>query len=762
MPRQAGKDDAIRLPVLPARDAVHFPGVVTTIHVLRDRSLKAVRSAVSGSNRLLVFSQRDMSIEDPKADDLCKVGVESELLQSITLPDGSLRVALRGLCRVRAESVKLERGAFVGTARHIEEPAGDPQMVEAVRRLAIQKFEAIVRRNKLIPPEALQGVIHAGSPGDTFDAVAYHLPLTSAEKQQALELASVLARGEFLLESMQRELQILEVAHKIEQDVEAEVGESQREFYLREQLRVIQQELERRENRQGESERYRGMLDAARPPSHVRSRIESELDRLDRLPPGTQEGAMLRQYLDTVLELPWRPAEESPVDLTEAKAKLESHHSGLERIKERLLEFVAVRNRVRGVPSPVLCFVGPPGVGKTTFARSLADALDRPLVRISLGGLRDEAEIRGHRRTYVGAMPGRVISAIRAAGVANPVVLLDEIDKMAGDGRGAPEAALLEVLDVDQQASFTDHFLDLPFDLRHVTFVATANRVDRLPAPLRDRLEVIEFPNYTETEKLEIARRHLWPDTLGEHGLSSRELPFDREAALSIIRRYTREAGVRELKRQLAVACRKRALGKRIHWENLETILGPAPYAAASGQRPPQVGVVTGLVVSEAGGATLTIEAVTTPMLGSAPELVLTGSLGDVMRESAQTALTLVRSELSDEAIRRDLHLHLPEAAIPKEGPSAGLALAIAIRSALTQVPVRADIAFTGEITIRGNVLAVGGIRDKALAAQRDGYTVLVLPTANAAEVAEIPDEVKNNLRIELVARAAQAYEIAF
>lgn len=746
----------MRLPVLPARDAVHFPGIVTTLHVVRERSLKAVRAA---NGRVLVFSQNDMAIEDPDASDLAKIGVVSEVLQAISMPDGALRVALRGLERVEMKSIKLERGAFVASARILTEGTGEFEQTEPLKRLACQKFEAIVRRDKRIPPEALPSVLHAPTASKTFDAIASHLALPSEEKQALLELTDVVDRGSKLLEAMQRELQVLEVADQIERDVEAGLGDAQREYYLREQLRIVQAELERRENRQGEAERYRARANQAGLPGDALSRIEAEIERLDRVPPGTQEGAVLRQYLDTVLDLPWARIERGTTNLAAAKRELDAHHAGLERIKERLLEFVAVRNRVGALASPALCFVGPPGVGKTSFARSLADVMGRPCIRISLGGVRDEAEIRGHRRTYVGAMPGRIISAIRQAAACDPVIVLDEIDKVAGEGRGDPASALLEVLDPEQQAHFTDHFVDLPFDLRAVTFIATANRVDRLPSALRDRLEVIEFPNYTESEKLAIAQDHLWPTAIANHGLKSRDLPFSRTGATTLIRAYTREAGVRELQRIISAICRRRAVGKKIDWTRLEDELGPAPFPVAGKPKPAEIGVATGLVVSEAGGATLTIEALATPPIGRAPELTLTGSLGEVMRESALTALGFVRAGVPEERRGLDMHLHLPEASIPKEGPSAGLAMAVAMRSALLGVPVRAGSAITGEVTLTGRVLGIGGLRDKALAAQRDGATLLVVPKANEGEIARLPAEVSSAMEIVAVEHAEEAFE---
>jgi len=761
------------VPVLPVRDAVHFPGLVNTLHVVRERSLRAVKLAMAGDQRVVVLSQRDMALEDPGSEDLHTFGVLSEALQAHPLPDGSYRVALRGLRRIRVKNILADGGFFWGEIEEVHEPLGDSIEAEALRRSAVESFTTVVQLNKNIPPETIQSVIHLEDPGTLADAVAHHLPITPAEKQVVLELIDPVSRLEAVLKLLKREEQILDLSSRIHQKVEREIGDSHREFYLREQLQIIQKELQEREDRVGELDEYRTAVELALMNPEAYEKALTELKRLDRTPPSSPEGMVLRNYLDCLVGLPWSRTTEDRLDIHEAKALLERDHFGLDQVKNRILDFLAVRQLTGSLRGPILCFVGPPGVGKTSFGRSIAEAMGRKFIRLGLGGVRDEAEIRGHRRTYVGSMPGRIIQGVRQCGVRNPVFMLDELDKLGNDGRGDPTSALLEALDPEQNEQFGDHYLEAPFDLSAVMFIATANVLENVPAPLRDRMEVIEFPSYTDEERLHIAREYLLPKALEEHGLQAAKVKIEAAALKALVSDYTREAGVRSLRRQIQAVCRKAARAiaenprKPLHIDQsaLRDFLGRPRFRRSESASKAQVGVATGLVVSQSGGDLITIEASLMEPQGERPALQLTGYLGTVMQESAQAALTCVRSMQAEvqptNGFRHDVHVHVPEGGIPKDGPSAGVTIAIALASAFSGRAVRADVAMTGEITLRGRVLPVGGIRDKVLAAHRAGIRTVVIPHDNEPDLDDIPAAVRAEMDIRPVAHLKEVVDIA-
>lgn len=769
IPEVAGNASTVALPVLPVRDAVHFPGQVTTLHVARDPSLRAVRRAMEGDRNVLVLSQRDMAQEDLNAEALHTVGTFSELLQAVPLPDGSLRVALRGLRRMRGTRLRREEGLFCCDPEELRERRSDDVETAATMRQAVEAFSVIVPLNAAIPPEALAGIGHLDNAGELADAIAHHLPLRPSEKQDLLEELEPKRRLRAVLRHLTREQQILEMNSRIHQKVERELGHSHREFYLREQLRAIQEELREHGDRPAEDDLLWERIERAALPPAAKERAESEMSRLQRSPSSSPECLIMRTYLEWLAELPWATATEDHLDLEAAARRLSEDHYGLEMVRERILDDLAVRRHRRALRGPILCLVGPPGVGKTSVARSIAEALGRRFARISLGGVRDEAEIRGHRRTYVGAMPGRLISAIRQAGSRNPVLLLDEIDKMASDLRGDPAGALLEALDPEQNDAFVDHFLETPFDLSAVMFLATANVEEAIPAALRDRMEFLRFPAYTDEERRAIGRNHLWPRAIAEHGLEG--VTLTDEALATVAERYHREAGVRGLKRDLDALCRKAARrmaespGPLTLDDNaVEAFLGRPPLDRTEPARVPEVGRATGLVVGYAGGDTLDIEVLLLPRVGPSPTVRLTGRLGEVMKESAEAAISYLRAhpEFGGEVLaERDVHIHIPDGAMPKEGPSAGLTMAVALASAATARPVRADVALTGEITLRGRVRPVGGIRDKLVAADRAGVRTILIPIGNIPDLDDLPESARARLDVRPVATVSEALSIA-
>lgn len=767
------KSDKTLVPVLAARDAVHFPALINTLSVVREPSVRAIRKSMSSDRRVLVLSQKDMGQEDPQVKDLYVVGTLSEALQALPMPDTSIRVVLRGISRARATKLISRGGTFWAEIEEVQETESIDVETEATMRACVDGFSRVVGLNKQIPPEAMQSVVHVEGPGRLADAIAHHLPLRPAEKQKLLETPNANERLERVLGLIKREEQVLDLDADIRKRVEAQLGDSQREFYLREQLRIIQTELQLREHRLGETEEYEERIRNAEMPEIAFKKAMAELRRLDRTPANSPEGMVLRNYLDTLLELPWSSRTEDQLSVAAAKKTLNAQHFGLETVKTRILDYLAVRQLKGSAKGPILCFVGPPGVGKTSIAKSIADSMERKFVKLALGGVRDESEIRGHRRTYVGSMPGRIIQGLIQSGVKNPVIVLDEIDKLGADYHGDPTSALLEALDPKQNDRFSDHYIEVPFDLSQVMFVATANLLENIPPPLVDRMEVIHFPSYTDDERFQIAKNFLLPRAIADHGLADKAIEIPEASVRSIISEYTREAGVRSLEQAIAAVCRKVARqvaeghSKRITVDTvrLAEYLGQPKHRRNRVPTENAVGTATGLVVSEHGGDTITIEVSLMDPHGPRPELHLTGNLGDVMKESAMAALTFVRANSDALNIGRDfkfdIHVHVPQGAIPKDGPSAGITIAVALASAASGRPVRKDVAMTGEVTLRGRILPVGGVRDKVLAAHRAGIRTILLPADNAVELEEVPGSVLAELDVHLVADLYRALDIA-
>ncbi len=763
------RNDHTIVPVLAVRDTVHFPTLINTLHVVREPSIRALRKSVEGSRQILVLSQRDMSIEDPQTGDLYRFGTLSETLQVTPMPDGSMRAALRGIRRVKASKLIARGGNFWAEIEAVDEIDAEGVEVDAAMRLALESFAQIIELNKAVPPEAMQTVVHVDHPGALADAIAHHLPLKAAQKQELLEMLDSEARLNRALLFLKREEQVLKLNADIHKRVERELGDSQREFYLREQLRIIQEELQLREDRVGETDDYLAKIDALSLSEEVHDHFLGELRRLDRTPASSPEGMVLRNYLDTLINLPWNSSSEDHISLSEAEAILDKHHSGLREVKERILDHLAARKLNPHLTGPILCFVGPPGVGKTSLGRAVAESLGRRFYRISLGGVRDEAEIRGHRRTYVGAMPGRIIQGLRQVGTKNPVIMLDEIDKIGEDYRSDPTSALLETLDPEQNASFVDHYVEVPFDLSGAIFIATANLIESIPAALRDRMEVVRFNSYTEAERMDIGNRHLVPRAILEHALGGR-IEVDPSAVELLATQYTREAGVRELNRTIAKVVRKagRRLLEgagtliRITDADVVSLIGPPP-ASTSHVSELSCGESFGLVVSECGGDVIRVEAATMPKQGLQTTIKLTGNLGPVMKESAETAHSWLRSHLAELEISddgKDVHIHVPEGAIPKDGPSAGITILAALVSVFTSRRLPMDVALSGEITLSGRVLPVGGIRDKILAAKKQGLKRVILSADNEADVSRHPAEIFIGMEILYVKTAMECLQL--
>lgn len=763
------------LPLLPLRGLVVYPHMMVNIDVGRDRSVAAIEAAIAGDSRILVVSQKDPELDDPTAADLYDVGAVAEIRQFLRLPEGVLRILVDG--QQRAEIMEIREGETYAEADvHVidEERVETPSTkdVEALVHGVTSKFEEWVKLSHKIPPEALVSISIMEDMGRLADIIASHLSLKHEVRQDILATIDVRARLHRLYEVLVYELDIMGIEQKINRRVRKQMDKVQRDFYLREQIKAIHKELGDDADKSADVDRYRTALAEGAYPDAVRETIEREIHRLDVSPAMSAEVGVIRSYLDCLIELPWMHTTKETVDMNAARAVLERDHYGLEKIKERILDYLAVRQLAPEQNAPILCLVGAPGVGKTSLGASIARAMGREFIRISLGGIRDEAEIRGHRRTYVGAMPGRIIEGIRRAGTKNPVFLLDEVDKIAMDFHGDPSAALLEVLDPAQNCTFSDHFVELPFDLSQVFWIVTANHPARIPAPLRDRMEILNLSSYTEMEKVEIVRRHLLPRQRIQNGLKAKDIRISAGVYSVLIRSYTREAGVRELERVVGQLCRKTAR-RIVEGEtppiavtkaNLTAFLERPKYHPARQEKKPLVGVVTGLAWTEVGGDVLRTEV---NILRGKGKLILTGQLGDVMQESAQAALSYVRSRAEALHLAEnfyetdDIHIHLPEGAIPKDGPSAGITMATAMISALTGRKVRADVAMTGEITLRGNVLPIGGLKEKTLAAYREGVHTIVLPQENERDIEDIPDAVRASLEFVPVAHMDEVLKVA-
>ncbi|MCU6711071.1 endopeptidase La [Paenibacillus sp. J5C_2022] len=770
-----GKGKGRRLPLLPLRGLLVYPSMVLHLDVGRDKSVRALERAMVEDHRILLCSQSEVNIEEPTREDIYKVGTVAKVRQMLKLPNGTIRVLVEGEIRAEVQSYLDNEEFYEVLAKELPEEVTDDPAVDALMRSVLNQFEHYISLSKKVTPETYAAVSDIDEPGRLADVITSHLTLKIKDKQDILETIDVSARLERLLDLLNNEREVLELEKQISQRVKKQMEKTQKEYYLREQMKAIQKELGEKEGRAGEAEELRSQLEEAAVPDSVRDKVNKEIDRLEKMPSASAEGGVVRNYIDWILSLPWSKRTEDDLSISKAEEILNDDHYGLEKPKERVLEYLAVQQLVKKLKGPILCLAGPPGVGKTSLARSIAKSLGRKFVRISLGGVRDEAEIRGHRRTYVGAMPGRIMQGMKTAGSRNPVFLLDEIDKMAMDFRGDPASALLEVLDPEQNSTFSDHYIEVPFDLSHVMFVTTANAIHNIPRPLLDRMEVLYIPGYTELEKEEIGRRYLFPKQMEEHGLEEGQLELADEALRLIIREYTREAGVRNLEQQLAGICRKAAKqfvsnnheGEGaivVDVEQVKEWLGPPKFRYGLAEQENQVGAVTGLAWTEVGGDTLVIEVTVMPGSG---KLTLTGKLGDVMKESAQAAFSYIRTRAEALGIdpgfheKNDIHIHIPEGAIPKDGPSAGITMATALISALTGRYVSREVAMTGEITLRGRVLPIGGLKEKSLAAHRAGIKKVLLPKDNERDLRDIPDSVREELTFVPVSHMDEVLEHA-
>ncbi len=761
-----------RFPLLPLRGLLVYPSMVLHLDVGREKSVKALEKAMVEDNLILLCSQSEVNIEEPTQEDIFRVGTVAKVRQMLKLPNGTIRVLVEGLERAEIIQYTDNEEYYEVMAKELHEAENVQPETDALMRTVLTQFEHYINLSKKVTPETLAAVSDIEEPGRLADVITSHLTLKIKEKQDILETIDVTQRLEKLLDILNNEREVLELERKINQRVKKQMEKTQKEYYLREQMKAIQKELGEKEGRAGEVEELRNQLSELELPVPVKEKVEKEIDRLEKMPASSAEGGVIRNYVDWLLSLPWNKFTDDDLDIVKAEEVLNNDHYGLDKPKERVLEYLAVRKLVKTIKGPILCLVGPPGVGKTSLARSIAKSMGREFVRISLGGVRDEAEIRGHRRTYVGAMPGRIIQGMKTAGTSNPVFLLDEIDKMASDFRGDPSAALLEVLDPEQNNTFSDHFVELPFDLSNVMFVTTANAAHNIPRPLMDRMETLYIPGYTELEKLEIANRYLLPKQKREHGLDEEQLVIGEDTLLRVIREYTRESGVRNLEQQMASLCRKAAKSVvsggegpiQITPDNLKDYLGIAKFRYGVAELEDQIGTVTGLAWTEVGGETLMIEVTVVPGSG---KLILTGKLGDVMKESAQAAFSYTRSKAVDLGIeldfyeKNDIHIHIPEGAIPKDGPSAGITIATALISALTNRHVSKDVAMTGEITLRGRVLPIGGLKEKSLAAHRAGYKKNLLPKDNERDLKDIPDSIRQDVEFVPVAHMDQVLKHA-
>jgi ATP-dependent Lon protease len=762
------------LPLLPIRDNVYFPRLIFPLFVGREKSIHALDEILEGHRHILLVTQKQVAQEDPEPEDIHSMGVVAEVLQVLKVPDGTMRVMLEGICRFRVKKYVKREPHFLVRGEPIVEDDRKSIELEAMMRSSLSQFEQIVANARSIPPEAVLALMNIEEPGRLADHIAWHLPGVRLEtKQELLETLEPGKRLEKLGKLLIKEAEILEIQKNIRNRVEKEMGDNQREFLLREQMKAIQQELGERDEKGSEIDEYRASIEKAGMPETVLERANKELDRLERMPYAAPDGVVVRNYLDWLVALPWSKHSDERLDLLEASRMLDEDHYGLTKVKDRILEFLSVRKLTGTLKGPILCFLGPPGVGKTSLGKSIARALGREFVRISLGGVRDEAEIRGHRRTYIGALPGRIIQGLKTAGTKNPVFMLDEIDKLSSDFRGDPSSALLEALDPEQNKEFSDHYLEAPFDLSEVMFVTTANLIDPIPSALRDRMEVISFSSYIEDEKVAIAEQFLLPKQLKDHGLTPDRLTVSTDAVRKLIREHTRESGVRNLEREIATLCRKVARKVAegstesfgVGVAELEQFLGRKRYSHGAMEEVDQIGSAMGLVYTEVGGDVISIEVSVLP--SKRGKLTLTGQLGDVMKESAQAALSYVRSKAAnlgiDEEIfhHSDLHVHVPAGAVPKDGPSAGITMATALTSALSGRPVRRNLAMTGEITIRGKVLPIGGLKEKMIAAHRAGIRKAILPAENERDLEDIPVNVRSEMSFHMVSHMDEVLEIA-
>ena len=763
-----------RVAVLPLRDVVVYPHMVIPLFVGREKSIRALDSAMAESKQVLLLAQKSAEIDEPTLKDLHPIGTLGNILQLLRLPDGTIKVLVEGAQRAQVIDMTESESHFLAQIRLVDEDAGAPEReMEVLARSALNLFEQYIKLNKKVPPEILTSLAGIEDASRLADTIAAHMSLKLEEKQKVLEIPVVKDRLEHLIAQIEGEMDVLQIEKRIRGRVKQQMEKSQREYYLNEQMKAIQKELGDLEDAPNEVEELAQKIEKAGMPRDAKKKAQAELNKLKMMSPMSAEATVVRSYIDWLVNVPWKKRTKVSDDLAKAEKILNEDHYGLEEVKERILEYLAVQSRVRKMKGPILCLVGPPGVGKTSLGQSIARATNRKFTRMALGGVRDEAEIRGHRRTYIGSLPGKIVQNLSKVAVRNPLFLLDEIDKMAMDFRGDPASALLEVLDPEQNHTFSDHYLEVDFDLSEVLFVATANSM-KIPGPLLDRMEVIRLSGYTEDEKINIARNYLIKKQVEANGLSPEEIQISDASVRDIVRYYTREAGVRALEREIAKICRKvvkqRMLGKdrskstQVHPKSLERFLGVRRFRFGLAEENDQVGQVTGLAWTEVGGELLTIEATVVPGKGKTQQ---TGKLGDVMQESIQAALTVARSRAASLGIpedfheKSDLHIHVPEGATPKDGPSAGIGMCTAIVSALTGIPVRADVAMTGEITLRGQVLPIGGLKEKLLAAHRGGIQTVLIPEENEKDLVDIPKNIKASLEIRPVRWIDQVLELA-
>ena len=758
-------------PLIPLRDVVVFPHMVIPLFVGREKSNKALEAAMESGKQIMLVAQRSAAKDDPTESDLYSLGTVANILQMLKLPDGTVKVLVEGVRRAKLISMSSDGEYMSCQAESVSDEVVDGSDLEAMRRAVLSQFEQYVKLNKKIPPEVVSSLAGIDDGGRLVDTITAHLPLKVEQKQELLEVIDPKSRIEQLLSLLESELDIIQVERRIRGRVKRQMEKSQREYYLNEQVKAIQKELGDAEEG-AELEELEKKIASSRMPKEARQKADSELKKLKLMSPMSAEATVVRNYIDTLVGLPWKKKSKISTELGAAEAVLDEDHFGLEKVKERIVEYLAVQQRVDKLKAPILCLVGPPGVGKTSLGQSIAHATNRKFTRMSLGGVRDESEIRGHRRTYIGSMPGKILQNMSKVGVRNPLFLLDEVDKMGMDFRGDPSSALLEVLDPEQNNKFADHYIEVDYDLSDVMFVATANSMN-IPAPLLDRMEVIRLSGYTEDEKLSIVTRHLLPKQFKNHGISSDDLSISDAAIRDVIRFYTREAGVRNLEREISKICRKvvtaLVIGKTkkrtsVTPKNLDKFLGVKKFTFGLAEKQNQVGQVTGLAWTEVGGELLTIESVVLPGKGN---IQRTGSLGDVMKESVEAARSVVRARSEGLGIdaevfeKKDIHVHVPEGATPKDGPSAGIAMTTALVSALTNIPVKCEVAMTGEITLRGEVLPIGGLKEKLLAAHRGGITTVIIPSENEKDLVEIPDNIKGTLKIAPVKWIDQVFDIA-
>nr|WP_188206335.1 endopeptidase La [Alkalibacillus aidingensis] len=752
-----GSESNQEIPLLPLRGVIVYPSMVLHLDVGREQSVKALEQAMVEDHKLMLAAQKDSSINEPSEEDLYEMGTIVYIKQMVKLPNGTSRILVEGLERAEIQAFKQSEPYFAVDYEVIDDEHGDDVEEQALMRMLVSQFDEYTKVSKKVKRETYETVKDITEPGRLADIVTSHLSLKLKQKQRILEIIYIPDRLDHIIQMIHNEKEVLSMEKKIGQRVKRSMERTQKEYYLREQLKAIQKELGERDGKNSEVAQLKEKIAEADMPERVEKVAYKELDRYEKVPQSSAESSVIRNYIDWLVALPWTNETEDNLDVKHAQKVLDEDHYGLEKVKERVLEYLAVQQLTESLKGPILCLVGPPGVGKTSLARSIARSIDRHFVRASLGGVRDEAEIRGHRRTYVGAMPGRIIQGMKKAETINPVFLLDEIDKMASDFRGDPSSAMLEVLDPEQNSTFSDHFVEEPYDLSKVMFIATANNLATIPGPLLDRMEVISIAGYTELEKLHITKEHLIPKQLKENGLTKSQLQFRDEAILKLIRMYTREAGVRNLEREVASICRKAAKilvstdKKRVVLteKQIEELLGKPKYRYGQAEHEHQIGAATGLAYTQAGGDTLSIEV---SVVHGTGKLTLTGKLGDVMKESAQAALSYVRSRAdeleleSDFYDKYDVHIHIPEGATPKDGPSAGITIATALVSAFTNQPVRKEVGMTGEITLRGRVLPIGGLKEKSLSAHRAGLTTIIMPEENDKDLEEIPESVREGL----------------